>query len=309
MGCFDHSQYVEMTMHFRCNLRCHHCMIEDTMDRLEPESQDRFEELLDHNRENAQWSGLILTGSEITLRKDLPQLVQAARDANFHQVRIQTHGMRLADPAYCRELVTAGVNEFFVSVCAGDARTHDEITKVPGSFERTVRGLENLDAIPNVKILTNTVVTRQSYQHLTPMVRRLAHLRQLVQMDFWNYWPMREADDKNLIVSHLELLPYLRSALTEAQSLGRSVELKNYPECLLGDLRGVLHNDQPQLYIDPSFWDEFARNGFYQCVYREQCQSRQCLGLNTAYIQKYGWHTQELHPIVIPVDLTVSANS
>ncbi len=309
MGCFQHSAYVEMTMHFRCNLRCNHCMIEDTMDRLQPESPERFDELLQHNRETGQWSGLILTGSEITLRKDLPQLAQSARQANFQHVRIQTHGMRLADMDYCRELVAAGIDEYFVSVCAGDAETHDRITKVPGSFARTLAGLENLDQIPGVKILTNTVITQQSYPHLTSIVHRLAHLRQLVQMDFWNYWPMSETDEKDLIVSHVELLPYLREALTEAQRLGRAVELKNYPECLLGNLRPVLLNDQPQLYIDPSFWDEFARNGFYQCIYRDECQSLQCLGLNTAYIQKFGWHTEELHPIQIQPSMTVTANN
>ena len=41
---FDHREYVSMTMEFRCNLRCVHCMIEDTMHRLAPESAERFEE-------------------------------------------------------------------------------------------------------------------------------------------------------------------------------------------------------------------------------------------------------------------------
>ena len=42
MGRFNHSDYIELTMHFRCNLRCEHCMLEDLMDRLVPESMDRF---------------------------------------------------------------------------------------------------------------------------------------------------------------------------------------------------------------------------------------------------------------------------
>ncbi len=69
---FDHRDYVSMTMEFRCNLRCVHCMIEGTMDRLVPEGRERFEELLAHNAQHRRWKGLILTGSEITLHRDLP---------------------------------------------------------------------------------------------------------------------------------------------------------------------------------------------------------------------------------------------
>src|SRR5688572_29574015 len=72
LGVFLHDDYVEMTMHFRCNLRCEHCMIEGTMDWLRPESADRFHQILDYNQTNRRWKGLILTGSEITLRTDLP---------------------------------------------------------------------------------------------------------------------------------------------------------------------------------------------------------------------------------------------
>ena len=56
-------------------------------------------------------------------------------------------------------------------------------------------------------------------------------------------------------------------------------------------------NTQPQLFIDPAFWPEFSRNGFYQCVYRERCASKQCLGLSTAYIRKFGYEADILSPI------------
>src|SRR5689334_10451648 len=185
MGHFDHADYVELTMHFRCNLKCTHCMIEGTMDWLEPESLGRLKQVIAHNLRERRWKGLILTGAEITLRRDLPELARLARHNGFDHVRIQTHGMRLADAAYCRELVEAGVNEFFVSVTASDADSHDAITGTPGSFARTLHGLENLEAFPGVAAITNTVVTRRSYQHLPGLVDLLGHLRRLVQMEFW----------------------------------------------------------------------------------------------------------------------------
>ena len=137
---FSHRDYVSMTMEFRCNLKCVHCMIEGTMDRLNPASDENFEQLLAANAASKRWRGLILTGSEITLRRDLPELAKKARAAGFEHIRIQSHGMHLARRSYTASLVTAGVDEYFVSVAGPDAATHDAITTVPGSFAKTLKG-------------------------------------------------------------------------------------------------------------------------------------------------------------------------
>lgn len=294
---FSNRDYVSMTMEFRCNLRCVHCMIEGTMDRLQPESDARFEALLAENARERRWKGLILTGSEITLRRDLCELAKRARAAGFEHVRIQTHGMHLAQPDYCDALIAAGVDEYFVSVAGPDAPTHDAITTVPGSFDKTLRGLQILDEREGVATLTNSVVTSRSYALLPQIVDRLAHLRNLVQMEFWVYWPMSETDEKDLIAPHAAVAPYLREAIARAKALGRGVEVKNFPQCLLGDDDGALMNVQPQLFIDPAFWPEFMRNGFYQCVYRDRCAATECLGLSTAYIAKFGYDERILRPM------------
>lgn len=101
---FRASDYVELTMHFKCNLKCQHCMIEGTMDWLQPESMSNFRELLAVNREKRQWRGVIFTGSEVTLRRDLTELARMARDNGFEHVRIQTHGMKLANEKYLSTL-------------------------------------------------------------------------------------------------------------------------------------------------------------------------------------------------------------
>lgn len=286
-----------MTMEFRCNLRCEHCMIEGTMDRLEPQSIDRFDELLAYNAKNRSWIGLVLTGSEITLRKDLPELARRARAAGFDRVRIQTHGMTLARPDYCERLIDAGVNEFFVSVPGYDDISHDLITGVPGSFAKTLQGLENVDRFAGTLSITNTVVTARNHRALEKIVARLGHLERLAQMEFWVYWPMSESDDKKLIASHREILPRLTAAAALAQERGRRVEVKNFPHCALGEWGHLLDNDQPQLFIDPAFWTEFERNGFHRCAYRNSCRSTRCLGLNTAYTDRYGWEEDFLQPL------------
>jgi hypothetical protein len=135
---------------------------------------------------------------------------------------------------------------------------------------------------------------------LPDVVDRLAHLRRLSRMEFWNYWPMSETDDKDLVVDNVEILPYLKAALLKTRAAGISLEVKNFPECLLGEDRRALNNDQPKLIIDPEFWPEFLRNGFDQCVHRAYCGARNCLGLNTAYVAKFGWQADLLIPLEAP---------
>lgn len=296
----DHEKYVSLTMEFRCNLKCVHCMIEDTMDRLAPTSDAVFEKVLKDQQDTGRWEGLVLTGSEITLRRDLPELATRARKAGFQRVRIQTHGMHLGRADYARRLVDAGVNEFFISVAGASRESHDRITAVPGAWDKMMAGMQHLDSYPEVRLLTNTVVTQLCYRELPDLVQALTPFRRLVQMEFWNYFPMAETDEKDLCVPHADLLPVLCQTILKARAAGRFVEVKNVPECLLGDLSDALVNAQPLLVIDPEFWTEFDRNGFHQCPHRAACASTECLGLTSAYIRKFGTEADQLTPLPGP---------
>lgn len=290
--------YISVTMEFRCNLACTHCMIEGTMDRLRPTDAATFEAILVQQAATRRWRGLTLTGAEITLRADLPDLAQRARAAGFETIRIQSHGMRLARPEVLDRLVRAGVNEFFLSVTAGTQATHDAITKVPGSWARLIGGLEALSAHPaDLRVITNTVVTAECVTELAAMVEATARFPRVIRHEFWGFFPMAEEDHKGLIVPFDVLVPHLRAAHDAARALGRGVEVKNVPECLLGDMRGALRNGQPELVIDPDFWTEFDRNGFGHCPHRGACASSQCLGLTTAYVKRFGMDGLALHPL------------
>ena len=293
----DFTKYVSITMEFRCNLKCVHCMIEETMDWLQPASDAQFRSILDEQHSTKRWDGLILTGSEITLNKNLPHMAAQARRHGFNYVRIQTHGMHLGKKAYLHKLLDAGVNEFFISVAGATEKTHDKITKVPGSFRKMMRGIEFIEASSQAVVLTNTVVTRESYKELSQIVDMLADYQNTVQHEFWNFFPMDEDDSKDLIVSYPELMPYIHEAILAGQKHNKLIEVKNIPECLLGKHRKTLVNEQPSLFIDPSFWNEFDKNSFYQCIYREQCSSKSCLGLTEAYIRKFGFEKDILTPL------------
>lgn len=296
MGRYDNASYVSATLEFRCNLHCVHCMIEGTMDRLQPVSDAEFERVLAKNERDRSWTGLVMTGSEITLRRDLPELARRARAAGFEHVRIQTHGMHLSRPGYAEKLIEAGIDEFFVSVAGCDAQTHDGITAVKGSFDKMMRGLEIISGVPGTAIITNTVVTELSYRLLPEVVDALKGISALTQMEFWHYFPMSQTDNKKLLADYRLIIPYLREACRRADARGIAAEIKNVPQCLLGGDDWRLDNGQAALLIDPDFWVEFDKNGFYRCPHRASCASKACLGLTEAYVTRFGDMAGDLKP-------------
>lgn len=294
----DQSKYVSITMEFRCNLKCNHCMIEDTMDTFEVGGETQYQSILEEQKKIKRWDGLILTGSEITLNKNLPDMAIRARESGFDYVRIQTHGMHLHRWDYLRKLLNSGVNEFFISVAGSNAKTHDEITKVKGSFDKLMRGINMIEEFSDAIVITNTVVTQQSYKELEGIVDLFADHKKVVQHEFWNFFPMNQSDVKNLIVPYPILMPFVIDAINACEKYEKTPEVKNIPECLMHGLQHVLVNTQPSLFIDPKFWDEFDKNEFYKCKYREICNSKQCLGLTSAYVEKYGYEEEILTPIL-----------
>ena len=83
-----------------------------------------------------------LFGGEPTMRDDLFEIIQMARDNNV-PVSVVTNGVRLADEAYCKRICATGV-DFLV---AFDGRSREVYERMRGNgaiYERKLKAIENL---------------------------------------------------------------------------------------------------------------------------------------------------------------------
>jgi cyclic pyranopterin phosphate synthase len=286
---------LAVTVDFHCNSACTFCIVQEGMNNYRGVPFERFVAIADENLRSRKYDRVIFTGGEVTLEKSLFRFVEHARASGaFRHVRLQTNGRKLADPAFTRELVAAGIDEFFVSLHGDNAALHDRVTQRTGSFDELVRGLDNLTR-HSVRRLTNTVVHRTNVGAFRGIVD-LAHRYGVGEMEFWAYLPMEDhADERNLIAPITMAMPSLCAALDRCAELGIRAITKYVPKCLLGAHGATLDNSQPDTIIVESFWDEFPR---FACLYEAVCEhSDECLGLSHDYVRKFGWEEDTLVPV------------
>lgn len=124
-----------------CNLDCVHCYVTHSkkMRLTLPVLRDLFGQLAASGA-----FSVTLTGGEIALRKDLFQIVAAARARHF-AVRLLSSGTRWNAREWDR-IAALAVQDVRVSLYALDPAVHDAVTQTPGSHARTMATIAGLRA-------------------------------------------------------------------------------------------------------------------------------------------------------------------
>jgi len=126
---------VQLDLTYRCNERCVHCYL-DHEDHGEMTTAE-ITALLD-DLAGAGVFFLTLSGGEIFMRRDLFAIVEHARKLSF-AVKLKTNAVMLTRRK-AERLARLAVESVQVSLYSHRAEAHDAITKLPGSWRRTVAG-------------------------------------------------------------------------------------------------------------------------------------------------------------------------
>ena len=132
---------VHLQVADRCNHACRHCyQVQGLKGELD---LDGVKAIID-DLADAGVLTLNVSGGEATLRPDLVDILRHARARGF-ALRLYTNAF-LVDEAMADAIASVGLHEAHVSVYSGVAAEHDAVTRVPGSFARTLSGVRALRA-------------------------------------------------------------------------------------------------------------------------------------------------------------------
>ncbi|MEC7640648.1 MAG: radical SAM protein [Nitrospinota bacterium] len=142
--------YFEVT--YRCNLRCDMChfleIIEDTETNRKHKNEMSADQVKAVISKLPRYAVITFTGGEAFMKNDFMEIFEYA--VSRHKVHIITNGTPLNETMVdillrkrLRSLFGSGM--FFLGVSMeGREELHDRITTIPGSFQKTTRGLERL---------------------------------------------------------------------------------------------------------------------------------------------------------------------
>jgi MoaA/NifB/PqqE/SkfB family radical SAM enzyme len=291
----DLKKYIVVSIWFGCNNACSICMLSGLKGKLPAIGFDRYKEVLIDVADSGSFENLILSGAEVTTFADLDRYVEFAASLGwFKKIQVQTNGRRLCDKPYLDHLIACGVNEFFVSI-HGLEDVHDAVTGIGGSFRETMGGLDNLEPF-DVNVITNTVLTKINFYHITRLMAALLEKR-ISEMHLWNYFPMEQTDTGDFLVSREDFIRLLPEMLSVIRPSGRALVLKSFPECLSIGMPGFFDSWFPVTVLPDMFWRKFGESGFGTCVYRNECAAQECWGLSSAYMKKFGDERHFLSPV------------
>jgi len=231
---------------------------------------------------NRRFDSVAFFGGEPTSRPDFFDMLHAARQAGYKRIKILTNARAFADINVAAKTIQAGCYFFEIKVHHHEPAIHDAVTRVRGSWDQTVQGIENLRRID---MLDDEPF--HAFLHLRiPLSRENYRDVGNVALSFVPYEIDRitlSLDDSAMRLA--EVLPHVRNAINAAILNRVWITTRNIPLCAM---TGFEHHVEE---IYSSAEGTFEKSKLCkQCVYDEFCP-----GISPSYLDRFGF--RDLKPV------------
>lgn len=286
---------VDVKTGFACNNRCRFCVQGEKRDLHGNKDTAEVKKVLEDARKDSD--SIVFTGGEVTIRRDVVELVAYAKCLGFQRIQVQTNGRMLAYRKFTEQLIEAGANEFSPALHGHTAELHDYLTGAKGSFKQTAGGMRLLRELGQT-VITNSVITRANYRFLPELARVLVKLGvNQFQMAFVH--PLGTAMEHfyEIVPRMAHIEPFVKEALGIGLRAGRSVMTEAVPYCFMGGYHEYIGErvvPRTKIFDANSVLEDYTeyrlnegkakRDLCRECIYDEVCE-----GPWREYPQHYGW--------------------
>lgn len=160
-----------------CDLACRHCRAEAMHEPAPGEltTEEGIRLVTELGRFGARPPVLVLTGGDVMARRDLLELVAAARAARLPVALAPSVTPRLTADVL-GALAELGVSSVSLSLDGSRPSTHEGVRGIPGHFERTVSALHRLKAM-GFRLQVNTAVMAANADELADIAAIVKEVR------------------------------------------------------------------------------------------------------------------------------------
>jgi uncharacterized radical SAM superfamily Fe-S cluster-containing enzyme len=215
----------------RCNLHCAVCFADSGGREMQDPSLERITWLLERAMAAVGPSNLQLSGGEPTLREDLPEIVEIARQIGYSFIQVNTNGLRLAsDKEFGKRLRAAGLSSVFLQFDGVDDTIYLSL-RGRALLDQKIRAITNSGEAGLGVVLVPTLLKGVNTDSIGAIVRQALQLAPTVRgihfqpVSYFGRFPERTDDEGRFT------LPELMKCLEE--QTGGLVEMTDFspPGC------------------------------------------------------------------------------
>lgn len=221
---------VDLKVGFLCNNNCLFC-VQAHKKQYGNRSLDEIKK--DLNDAEKTCNSVVFTGGEVTIRKDLLEIISYAKKLGYERIQLQTNARMLAYKSLCEEIINAGANEFSPALHGHIPELHDYLTGAKGSFFQTIQAINNLKELKQY-VITNTVVTKSNYRYLPELAKLFVKLKvDQFQFAFPHAIGNAEKNFDNIVPFVSMAAPYIHKGLQIGIDAKISVMAEAMPYCVM----------------------------------------------------------------------------
>ena len=276
---------------YSCNNDCIHCVIADKKERLSAEksSHDLTTSGILQIIHDAKKNGVekvILTGGEVTLRKDLALILQEISQAGM-AIGIQTNGRKIQKKQLLDVIENIKHISFTIAIHGPTVELHDFITRRKGSFQETLEGMKKLLLLKK-HINAKIVISRFNYNYLKSIAELLSSIGvQKATYAFPHGMGNAQKFCLEVIPTYTEIKPFVIDMLNYCNAHGISAGLEAFPLCTvdryiqhINELQYLKNDEEQYLQVKEELrdWnkDRLSIKAKFeqcaQCIYTEICE-------------------------------------
>ncbi len=236
----DQIPYADIKVGWGCNNDCIHCVIAGNRRRMEQQGIriDRtFEEIkIDLNQ--AKQDGvkvIVLTGGEITIRGDVFDIIEYAKQLGF-EIQMQTNGRMFYYKEFTERVSKIAFISYSIAIHGPNAEVHDKITRVKGSFKQTMAGIKRLLATGNCRVNGKIVISKINLAHLVDTII-LLHKYGVKNLNV--AFPHGQGNASkyfyDVVPKYSEAEQHIYDMIDKTIELGMTMNIESVPYCYMKD--------------------------------------------------------------------------
>ncbi|UCC91403.1 MAG: radical SAM protein, partial [Candidatus Aenigmatarchaeota archaeon] len=222
---------LDLKVGFSCNNNCRFC-VQAHKRNLGDRTTEELKGEMDGGR-GTGCEGIVFTGGEPTIRKDIIELVKYAKGIGYRVIQLQSNGRMFSYMDFVKKLIRAGVNEFSPALHGHIPEIHDYLTRSAGAYDQVVQGIRNLRELDQY-ILTNSVINKFNYKHLPELAQLFVSLKvNQFQLAFIHAIGNALENFDSMVPRKSDVEPYVHRALDIGIWAGKDVMVEAYPFCFM----------------------------------------------------------------------------